>query len=168
MIALSIVEIRDFMNKLLCKETFDNFLLKEAVIQSSVTWSLDGTLVTGFFSKEELEAEGLTGFSFLPFRNIRNQCFHLIKGKRTPSCFKFVFLLSPANLARTLAQTHSTYQPQDITGMFLNLLFQDNRLILTTGISYRIFSTDRRLEQEWDILVRRFLKNHEITFEELS
>ena len=52
MIALSIVEIRDFMNKLLCKETFDNFLLKEAVIQSSVTWSLDGTLVTGFFSKE--------------------------------------------------------------------------------------------------------------------
>lgn len=30
MVALEITEIKDFMNKLLCQETFDNFLLKEA------------------------------------------------------------------------------------------------------------------------------------------
>ena len=43
MIALSLPEIKDFMNKLLCTDTFGHFLLKEAVILGSVTWSLDGT-----------------------------------------------------------------------------------------------------------------------------
>ena len=32
MIALSLPEIKDFMNKLLCTDTFGHFLLKEAVI----------------------------------------------------------------------------------------------------------------------------------------
>lgn len=167
MIALNISEIKDFMNKLLCTDTFDNFLLKEATIQNSMTYNLDGTLNTDFFSSEELETVGLTGLTFLPYGQVRTQCFNLIKGKRTPSYFKFVLLLSPANLARTLEQTHSSFTPEDITGMFVNLKFQNGKLLLTTGISYRIFSVDKSLEQEWDSLMKRFLANHEITFEEL-
>ena len=93
--------------------------------------------------------------------------FDLIKGKRTPSYFKFVFLLSPKNLERTLLSTHSSFTPEDITGMFINLKFQQKKLLLTTGISYRIFSVDKSLDQEWDSLVKRFLTAHEISFEEL-
>lgn len=167
MIALDISGIKDFMNKLLCTEIFDHFLLKEATIQSSVTWNLEGELNRDFYSTEELEELGLSGLSFLPFGQVRAQCFNLIKGKRTPSYFKFVFLLSPANLSRTLTQTHNSFTPEDITGMFINLKFQHGRLLLTTGISYRIFSTDKSLEQEWDTLIKRFLTNHEISFEEL-
>lgn len=167
MIALNLLEIKDFMHKLLCTETFDNFLLKEAVIQSSVTWNLDGTLNRGFFSTEELEELGLSKLSFLPFGQLRTHCFDLIKGRKTPSYFKFIFLLSPDNLARTLGQLHSSFSTEDITGMFLNLKFQHGKLLLTTGISYRIFSADKSLEQEWDTLVKRFLKNHGINFEEL-
>lgn len=167
MIALNLFEIKDFMNKLLCTEVFDNFLLREATICGGCTWNTDGSLLTDFYSAEELAEQGLLGLSYMPFGQVRPQCFNLIKGKRTPSYFKFVFLLSPANLARTLEQTHSTFSPDDITGMFLNLKFQHGKLFLTTGISYRIFSADKRLEQEWDSLVKRFLKNHEIAFEEL-
>lgn len=167
MIALDISGIKDFMHKLLCTETFDHFLLKEATIQTGITWNLEGELNNDFYSTEELDELGLTGLSFLPFGQMRAQCFHLIKGKRTPSYFKFVFLLSPENLSRTLAQTHSTFTPEDITGMFINLKFQHGKLLLTTGISYRIFSVDKSLEQEWDSLVKRFLANHEISFEEL-
>lgn len=167
MIALNIPEIKDFMNKLLCSETFDHFLLQEAVILNNMTWSLDGRLNTEFYSAEELETSGLDQLSFLPFSKVRPQCFNLIKGKHTPTYFKFVFLLSPANLARTLAQTQSSFTADDITGMFLNLKFQQGKLLLTTGISYRIFSADKSLEHEWDRLIQRFLKNHEISFEEL-
>lgn len=167
MIALNILEIRDFMNKLLIGDVFDHFLLKEAVIQTDSTWTLDGALHSDFYSSDELEEQGLSGFSFLPFEKLRSRCFNLIKGKRTPAYFKFVFLLSPDNLARTLAQTHSQFTPEDITGMFLNMKFQNGQLIVTTGISYRIFSADKSLEQEWDQLIIRFFKNHEITFEEL-
>lgn len=167
MIALDLFEIKDFMNKLLCQETFDNFLLREASITGSATWTLDGTLNPDFYSGEELEAEGLAGLSCLPFSKVRPQCFALIRGKRTPTCFKFVFQLSPSNLARTIAQTHSSFSPADISGLFINLRYQDGKLLLTTGVSYRIFSADKRLEQEWDSLVKRFLKGHEISFREL-
>ena len=166
MIALSLPEIKDFMNKLLCTDTFGHFLLKEAVILGSVTWSLDGTIQPDFYSSDEADALGLTGLSFLPFEQVRPQCFDLIKGKRTPSYFKFVFLLSPKNLERTLLSTHSSFTPEDITGMFINLKFQQKKLLLTTGISYRIFSVDKSLDQEWDSLVKRFLTAHEISFEE--
>lgn len=167
MIALNILEIKDFMNKLLCGELFDNFLMQEAVIQGSITWSASGSLNTDFYSPEELEENGLSGLAFLPFGQVRPQCLSLIKGKRTPTYFKFVFLLSPINLARTLEQTKSSFTPGDISGMFVNLKFQQGRLLLTTGVSYRIFSTDKSLELEWDQLMKRFLKNHELTYEEL-
>lgn len=167
MIALNIPEIKDFMNKLLGSETFDNFLIQEAVIQNHVTWNLDGSFQKSFYSSDELESSGLTDLAFLPFGQLRSQCFQLIKGKRTPTYFKFVFLLSPVNLARTLEQTHSSFTPSDITGMFVNLKFQNGQLLLTAGVSYRIFSTDRSLEQEWDLLVKRFLKNNGIVYEEL-
>jgi hypothetical protein len=167
MIALNLPEIKDFMNKLLCSETFDHFLLKEAVIKSAVTWSLDGTIDKEFYSSEELEEQGFTGLSFLPFGVLRSQCFDLIKGKRTPAYFKLVLLLSPANLTRTLNKLQSSYTENDISGVFLNLKFQNGQLLLTTGISYRIFSVDKSLEHEWDNLVKRFLKNNGIVFEEL-
>ena len=82
MIALSLPEIKDFMNKLLCTDTFGHFLLKEAVILGSVTWSLDGTIQPDFYSSDEADALGLTGLSFLPFEQVRPQCFDLIKGKK--------------------------------------------------------------------------------------
>ena len=167
MIALALPEVKNFMNKLLCSEIFDNFLLQEAVVQNSITTHIQGGLHLDFYSAEELEAEHLTGLSFIPYGRVRSQCFHLIKGKRTPSFFKFVLLLSPANLEKTLKQTHSPFTTQDISAVFLNLKFQNKKLLLTTGISYRIFTTDKSLEQEWNILIKKFLKNHEIVFEEL-
>lgn len=167
MIALNLIDVKDFMHKLLCTEIFDHFLLRETTICGSCTWNMDGSIHTDFFSAEELEEQGLTELSYVPFGQVRPQCFQLIKGRRVPSYFKFVFLLSPTNLTRTLAKTHSSFLPDDITGMFINLKFQHGKLLLTTGISYRIFSVDKSLEQEWDSLIQRFLKNHEIIFEEL-
>ena len=166
MIALKLPEIKYFMNQLLCTETFDNFLLQEAVIQKDITFHIDGRLNNGYYNEEELEARSLTGLAFLPFGKVRSHCFDLVKGKRTPSYFKFVFLLSPANLTRTVEQAHTGFTPGDISAMYLNLSFQNRELHLTTGVSYRIFSGDKSLEHEWDRMVRLFLKNHEITCEE--
>lgn len=167
MIALQLPEVRVFMNKLLCTEAFDNFLLQEASLQNSVSYHIEGTLHTDFYSADELEAEHLTGLSFIPYGKVRTQCFDLIKGKRTPSFFKFVLLLSPENLERTLKQIGSTFSPSDVSAAFINLKFQNGQLVLTTGISYRVFTTDKTLDHEWDALIKRFLKNHEIAFEVL-
>ena len=47
-----------------------------------------------------------------------------------------------------------------------NLKYQNQLLTLTTGIGYNIFSTDKTLETEWDKMVMKFLKQHDIDFEE--
>lgn len=166
MLALKLTDIKDFMTKLLRSDIFDHFLLQEADILTGASFVIDGHINKDFYSSEELEALGLTDHKALPFSMLRTQCFDLIKGKKTPSSFKFIFLLSPDNLSRTLASVQSSYTVSDISGMFLNLRYQNQLLLLTTGVSYTIFSTDKSLEAEWDKLVRRFLIQHEIAFEE--
>lgn len=167
MIALELTDIKSFMNKLLTTNTFDNFLLQEAVIQGNASFVIDGHLQKGFYSEEELETLHLTKDNILPFSMLKTNCYDLIKGKKTPSSFKFVFLLSHDNLENTLRSLSSSYTIQDLSGVFMNIKYQNQLLTLTTGISYRIFSTDKSLEQEWDRLVMKFLRQHEISYEEL-
>ena len=57
MIALKIAEVKDFMNKLLCQDVFDHFLIQEAVITTNVSCHIDGTLQKDFYTLEELEEQ---------------------------------------------------------------------------------------------------------------
>lgn len=167
MIALELTDIKDFMNKLLRSDVFDHFLLQEAMITSSATYTINGQITKGFFTEEEIEELHLDGCRFLPFSMLKGNCFDLIKGKKTPSAFRFVFLLSPTNMAKTIAAVGSSYTASDVTGMYINLKYQNQMLSLTTGIAYSIFSTDKTLESEWDKMVIKFLKQHEIAFDEI-
>ena len=167
MIALELTDIKDFMNKLLRSEVFDHFLLQEAMITSAATYTINGQITKGFFTEEEIEELHLDGCRFLPFSMLKGNCFDLIKGKKTPSAFRFVFLLSPTNMAKTITAVGSSYTASDVTGMYINLKYQNQVLSLTTGIAYSIFSTDKTLEAEWDKMVIKFLKQHEIAFDEI-
>ncbi len=167
MVAVELTDVKEFMNKLLRSEVFDHFLLQEAVITSAATYTISGQITKGFYSDEETEELQLQGCRFLPFSMLRTNCFDLIKGKKTPSAFRFVFLLSPKNTEKTVNSVGSSYNPSDVTGMFINLKYQNQLLSLTTGIAYNIFSTDKTLENEWDKLVLKFLKQNEIAYEEI-
>ena len=166
MIAVELTDVKDFMNKLLRSETFDHFLMQEAVITGAATYTINGQITKGFYSEEELEEQHLVDCRFLPFSMLRGNCFDLIKGKKTPSGFRFVFLLSPSNMEKTITAVGSSYKPADVTGMYINLKYQNQLLSLTTGIAYNIFSTDKTLENEWDKMVLKFLKQNQIAFEE--
>ena len=167
MIALELTDIKTFMNKLLRTEVFDHFLLQEAMITSSATYTINGQITKGFFSEEEVEELHLQDCRFLPFSMLKTNCFDLIKVKKTPSAFRFVFLLSPKNMEKTITSVGSSYSPSDVTGMYINIKYQNQLLSLTTGIAYNTFSTDKTLELEWDKMVMKFLKQHEIEFEEI-
>ena len=167
MIALELTNIKDFMNKLLKTETFDHFLLQEAVLSSAASYVIDGHITNGFYSESELEELGLTGLKMLPFSSLRGNCFDLIKGKKAPASFKFIFLLSPDNLEKTIAASDSSFTANEISGMFFNIKYQNLLLSLTTGVSYNIFSPDKTLENYWDTLIKKFLFQNEITYEEL-
>ena len=167
MLALALTNKKDFMNKFLKTEIFDHFLLQEGIVVSFASYVIDGTITKGFYTDTEAEELGIKTFHFLPFSMLRPRIFDLIKGKKTPSSFKFVLMLSPENQKRTIERIGSSYTSADISAMSMNIKFQNQMLTLTTGISYRIFSTDKTLEPEWDKFVRQFLSQHDISFEVL-
>ncbi len=168
MTVLSILDIKEFMNIFLRTDIFDTFLLSEASITTCITYLLDGHSKTDFFSPEEEIYPIISEEEYIPFGLVRTVCFDLIKGKRTPSSFKFIFRLSNENQKRTLASIGSNFSPEDISGMYLNLKYQNKQLICTTGISYHIFSMDKSLEHAWEDMVKLFFQKHHIAVEVLN
>lgn len=156
---------KQFMNQLLKSELFDHFLLAEATIQGAISYHVDGHINREFFDAEELSQLTADGSEYLPFSHVRPICYELIRGKHTPLYMKFVFLLSPANAANTLAATDCGLTAEDVSGIFLNLTFRDGAMVLTTGVSYRTFTLDRSFDAAWDSLAARFLNNRGIAFD---
>lgn len=168
MTALSILDVKEFMNILLRTDTFDSFLLSEGSITTCMTYLLDGHARADFFSPEDEPYELVAQESYIPFSLVRPVCFQIIRGKRPPSSFKFVFLLSAENLKRTVSSINSGFSAEDVSGMYLNLKYQNQQLICTTGISCRIFSMDKSLEHGWDDMVKLFFRKHGIAVELLA
>ncbi len=165
--AFQLTEKKNFMNLLLRSELFDNFLLAEASIHAAVNYEIDGRLNHSFYSADELESLRLSDLEYLPYGKLRPICFDLIRGHHAPSYFKFVLALSPANLRNTVLASGTSVSPQDIRAAFLNILYQNENLVLATGVSYRTFIADKSFENEWNKYAMHFLKKNKIIFLEI-
>lgn len=168
MTAFSIPDVKEFMNIFLRTDTFDSFLLREGSITTFMTYLLEGRSNADFFSPEDEPYPLMNQEEYVPFSLARPICFDIIKGKRTPSAFKFVFQLSSENQRRTVASISSSFLPEEVSGMYLNLKYQNQKLTCTTGVSCHIFSMDKSLEHAWDDMVKRFFRKHQIAFELLA
>ncbi len=165
--AFQLTEKKEFMNLLLRTGVFDNFLLSEASIHTAVKYEIDGKLNPSFYSSQELEEQNLAGFSCMPYGRLRPTFFELIKGRTAPTQFKFVLMLSPSNLQNTIRASGTSIAPDNILAVFFNILFQNEQLLLTTGVSYRTFITDKSFEKEWEKFTIQFLKRNNVTFSEI-
>lgn len=165
--AFQLTEKKEFMNLLLRSSTFDNFLLSEASIHTAVKYDIDGRLNPSFYSQEELEEQHLSGLAYMPYGRLRPAFFELIKGRFTPSSFKFVLMLSPINLQNTVRACAASVSPDDILAVYMNILFQNGQLMLTCGVSYRTFITDKSFEKEWEKFTIQFLNRNNVTFSEI-
>ena len=165
MVALQIQDIKNFMSKLLLSQTFDNFLLIEGNITTYNTFRIDGRLHKDFFSEEESEEKGICSRDFSLWKEVRSFCLELIKGKKTPLSFKFTFQLSKENTAKLLATSGITsIQPENVSGLLLNIRYDSNGLNVITATNLNLFTLDKSLEHAWDDMVKRFLKQQEISF----
>lgn len=163
MTALQINDIKTFMNAMLKGTLFDNFLLKEASITHNITWTIDGAINKACISNEDMQAFDPESSGYVRFSAVKPVCFDIIKGKTTPAFFKFVFMLSPKNKEKTIASSGSNYKNDDISAMSINVIYKNDILICTTGISYRVFSRDKTLENEWDRMAGVFLRQNKIS-----
>ena len=165
MIALQIQEIKNFMSKLLLSQTFDNFLLVEGSIITYNTFHIDGRIHKDFFTAEEIEERALDTRDFSLWKEVKPFCLELIKGKKTPLGFKFVFQLSRENTAKLLTSSGITsILPENVSGLLLNVRYDNGSLACITATNLNLFTLDKSLEHAWDDMIKRFLKQQEISF----
>lgn len=160
MILLSIPEVKEFMSKLLLSETFDTFLFVEGEIVTFNTFTMNGRLQKEFFDKDMVPER-----TYSLWKDLREYCFSLIRGKRTPLRFKFVFGLSKPNIEKLLKQQELPFTPQDVQGLYLNISYDGTSLKCVTGTSMNLFTMDKSLEEAWDKMVQKFFTQKEIAFE---
>ena len=162
--SFEILDIKHFMAKLLLSPAFDFFLLKEASITTFCTFSIDGKLHRDYFSYTEEERETYADLNYPYWERVRPFCFSLIKGKKTPSQLKLVFLLTPKRTEQFLASHSLPYQRSDVSGLYLNVLYDGKKLSCTSGTALTIFTLDKTLEHLWDETLPVFLKKHQLPF----
>lgn len=159
MIALKLTSRKVFMKQLLLSETFDHFLFIEGEITTFNRFSIDGYLQKEFFDDEKTLSE----FAF--WKQVREFCFSIIRGRRTPLNFKLIFSLPPEAIAKLISQNQLDFRPEDVQGLYLNIRFDGQELQCITGTSLKTFSMDKSLEQTWDQMVQKFFTQKEIAFE---
>lgn len=162
MIALALTEVKECMAKLLLSETFDPFYFIEGELVTFGTFTLDGYLKKEFFDKDEIPER-----DYALWKDVRDYCFSLIKGKRTPLSFKFVLGLSNSNIEKLLVQQELSFKPQDVRGLYINLKYDGTKLQCVTGTAMNLFTMDKSLEQAWDKIVQKFFTQKEIKYEVL-
>lgn len=160
MIALAITEVKECMAKLLLSEVFDPFYFIEGEIVTFGTFTMDGYLKKEFFEQEEIPER-----EYALWKDVREYCFSLIRGKRTPLSFKFVLGLSDANIEKLLLQQELDFKPQDVRGLYINLKYDGQKLQCITGTAMNLFTMDKSLEQAWDKMVQKFFTQKEIAYE---
>lgn len=166
MIALKITNIKQFMAKLLGSEDFDSFLLEEASISTYNTFMIDGHQNKDFYSTEEWEDKELRPYELSTWKKLRPICFDLIKGKHTPTAFRFVLHLIPDHVAAILEKGDTAVTPQEVRAFVLNIKYDGATLILVTGTSFHTFLMDKTPDTLWDNAVKKFLAKREISYEE--
>lgn len=163
MIALQITETKAFMSRLLASDAFDEFLLQEAVLQMGIGYVIDGHINKDFYQEEELAALSEQA-GFIPYKEVRNTLFSLIKGKRTPLAFQVILQLSPKDSAVLFPQG---LKSQLIKALLVHIRFDNGKVFITSGISYESFSLDKSPEHIWDEALKKWLYKTGIAFEQL-
>ena len=157
--AFEVKNIKQFMNKLLLSGAFDIFLTEDATLSVANTFSIDGRINKEFFPADEAPS-----FEFTPWEEIRPVMLSLIKGKQTPLGFKISLILKDEFVPGIIKD--SGIDESLIKALVLNVKYENDRLLLVTGTSYKTFVMDKSLDALWDSALPRFLAKNEIDFEE--
>ena len=146
--AAEILDVKQFMQLLLQSNIFDFYEMVSATLRTDMDYSIDGRWNRSFFDDEEIDANKLNDYTYLPWSLAKAKIFSLIKGKKTPTIMKIVFKMSRANLESLLHSSNSSQNINDIDGVYLNILFQEQKLNVTCSVSYKNFNLDKSLEQD--------------------
>ena len=153
------LKTKNCMQHLLLKTTFDSFSLIEGEITTYNTFHIDGYLHKKFF-------EDAPQKEYSSWGDLREFCFQIIRGKRTPLNFRFILSLPREDFEDFLNQQEiSAFRSSDLQGLYLNFKYDGTSLKCVTGISLSLFTMDKTLEKVWDNYAKEFFLKQEIDFD---
>ena len=162
MLSIQIQDVKEFMNQLLRSDLFHPFYLWEASIKTGVSYHIDGRLNEDFYNTDELET--LPQTDYISWAQIKPQIFSMIKGSKTPLSMKIILLLSETSTNQLLTKYNLPLSAENINGLFLNIYYDGTNLTCTTGVSYRTFTMDKRLETVFEENILNLLRQAQITY----
>lgn len=162
---MQISSMKQFMNHLLVADTFEPFLLEEAVIGTACTFHIDGHVNSEFFAGDEDPSEQ-DSFEFRPWGKVKGLCFDLIKGRRTPLFFRFVLHLMPDKAAALLEKENCDVEPSQVKALVLNIRYDGTKATLTTGTALHTFHLSKMPDAIWDKALCRYLDGRGIAWQE--
>lgn len=165
MLSMKITNVKLFMNKILREDVFDYFHVCEVSLKTNVSYHIDGKLNEDYYTNEEKLELGKRKYA--TWAEEKPLIFQMLKGKKLPVAFKFVFLLSPENVEKIVMQNNLSIPVSDIAGLFLNVLYDNGTLICTSGTSLYTFTLDKTLEYAWEASLLKFFKGKGLEFEEI-
>lgn len=173
MIVLKVLDVKKFMAGFLAGTMLDGYQLASGSITTFCTFRIDGNFHKEFFENEETnaalkndEAE-IVRPSFVPWKSVKPFCFSVVRGKRTPLSFKFVFYVPEKQVPIFCQKTGVPFVADNPPGLCLNLKYDKTGLFVTTGISRKSFSLDRSADEAWDNYVNAYLKKVGIAAEKM-
>ncbi len=171
MISLQITSMKQFMAQLLASDTFDIFLLEEAVIGTGCTFTIDGHVNHAFYTENraaaEMDGSSDSEYDLRPWSEMKKICFDLIKGKRTPLFFRFVLHLKPEKADALLRKENCEVDPSGVKALALNIRYDGNRAVLTTATAFHTFLLTKEPDLIWDRALMQYLDAKGISYEQL-
>lgn len=164
MISLKINNTKAFMNHMLLQNTFDHFWVKEASIETFYTITIDGSRKKDFYTPEELE-EANTFTQLITWAECKNICLEMMKGKKVPLSFHFVLKLSPKNTEKIISATDTALTTLDVSGLYLNISFENAGVTAITGTSLNTFTMDKSVDHAWDEMIKKFFTKHNLDYD---
>ena len=164
MISLKVEDVKNFTKNIFVDEVFDNFVTSSVEIATFSKFSIDGRINSKWYTSEELEE---ISDEYIKWSKLKKYVYDIIKGNKVPSFFKIVLLLSKENTINTIQKYSYEITQNDVSGLFLNIVYENNKINIITGISYKSFVMDKTLDKEWDNSIKIFLNKHGIEYEEL-
>ena len=160
MVALKVEDMKQFTSGLFIGSMFDRFLVREADIVTFNAFHMDGRVRPGYYTEEEMEERQIGEYS--AWETMKPVCFSLIKGKRLPGSFHIVLQLAKKQVEPFLADRNLPIREEQVSGMYLNIRYENGELYCVTGTSVNFFTLDKSLDEEWDEAVKQFFRKNGI------
>ena len=159
MLALRVTDLKTFTNEMFIGELFDNFLCVKAAVNHNINYTVDGHINNGFLDANATD-------DYISWKKLKPLIFSMIKGNKLPIGFNIVLAVTKESLNILYNSSTHDYTIEQVEGLFVNVIFKNGEIMITTGTSYSIFSMDKGLDNSFENAVKKLLISKNIDFEE--